>query len=281
MVGYGLRNGEVTPKINEEVSIVEGIASWCSALSGKAPLRHGLRQIAESLDCHAIAMTRLRKDSSESITSVLVDVGCVNGRGAKLTKSFVKAVMGSYTCKAKSGTLWFASMLDRNIDPSLTEYQRVSGSKELVIIPLNDSERHVDLLELHFADKLDTDHLALLNMTVGTLVKTWSGRANGLFADAVLSKMPSPNALNTSLPILHIQNPARLSRCEYRVCLLISYGLQSEVIQEQLQISASTLRSHLRNIYAKTDCASIAELTYALLAKSETTSQMPESRITA
>lgn len=277
----GMRGATVAPRVNEVVTIVEAIASWCDALAGNKPLRFGLRQIAVCLDCPAIAMTRMRSDGSESTSSVFVDVRSGDRSGVKLTRSFANAVMGAYACKAKTGTLWFASMLDGNVPPSLTEYQRVSGSKELVIIPLCASERHFDFLELHFAEKLDTSHLGLLNMTVDTLVKTWARRSNGLFADAALSYAPSRDTVDTSLPLLHLQNPARLSGCEYRVCLLISHGLQNTAIQEELHISASTLRSHLRSIYAKTDCASLAELTYALLAKPDISSRFSEAKYMA
>lgn len=71
---------------------------------------------------------------------------------------------------------------------------------------------------------------------------------------------------NSDVPyFLSHRNPAKLSRSEYRVCLLLSRGLSLKAVRQELGISNSTLRTHLRNIYAKSGVSSLAELTYHLL----------------
>ncbi|MDH5797990.1 MAG: helix-turn-helix transcriptional regulator, partial [Paracoccaceae bacterium] len=65
--------------------------------------------------------------------------------------------------------------------------------------------------------------------------------------------------------ILDISNPAGLSRAEFGVCLLIRKGFTSSRISEELNVAKSTVKSHLRNIYSKTDTAGQVDLMYRLL----------------
>ena len=68
--------------------------------------------------------------------------------------------------------------------------------------------------------------------------------------------------------ILSMDNPAGLSRMEYRVCVLLSDGVALERIHQELAISRSTLRTHLRNVCAKTEFKKLDEL-LAVLAPTE------------
>lgn len=65
--------------------------------------------------------------------------------------------------------------------------------------------------------------------------------------------------------ILSAENPARLSRAEYRVCLKLSRGRTLESVQFELGVTRATVRTHLRNIYAKTNTTSQPELISRLL----------------
>jgi DNA-binding CsgD family transcriptional regulator len=64
-----------------------------------------------------------------------------------------------------------------------------------------------------------------------------------------------------------MDNPAKLSRAEYRVCILLAKGLSNERLLAELDVSYSTLRTHLRSIYAKTETSSRSELLYHLISK--------------
>ncbi len=52
--------------------------------------------------------------------------------------------------------------------------------------------------------------------------------------------------------ILGFQNPARLSRAEFRVCMLIAEGAGNAEICAALSLSESTVRAHVRTICIKT-----------------------------
>jgi DNA-binding CsgD family transcriptional regulator len=249
----------------QEATIVDAIANWCDCMSGNKPLRNGLRLLAECLGAKAAVLSRVRKDGGHAANTVIFDGTGGAKYGPKLDRSFAEVVLGRYFDKSKSGTLWFSSMLDGSVDPALKSFQRQRCLWETVILPLCTTDRHVDFIELHFTDRLDSDRLGLLNMAASTLVRTWGRRSNGLFVDAALSKTHQTPSVPRDAALLNLTNPAGLSRCEYRVCLLLSNGLNNHAIQEEISITASTLRTHLRHIYAKTECASLAELTFKLL----------------
>ena len=83
--------------------------------------------------------------------------------------------------------------------------------------------------------------------------------------EILLNRRPQKPELSPSAELLGDANPARLSRAEFRVCLMLSRGLSLKVVREQLGIGESTLRTHLRSIYAKTNTENQAELLYRLL----------------
>ena len=62
------------------------------------------------------------------------------------------------------------------------------------------------------------------------------------------------------MKILDPENPQRLSRSEFRVCLMLSTGLQVDGISQKLGLTRPTVRTHLRAILAKTGLTSVADL---------------------
>ena len=59
-------------------------------------------------------------------------------------------------------------------------------------------------------------------------------------------------------------NPARLTRSEFRLCMLVQEGGLPDKVADVLQISKSTFRSHLRSIYSKTGVTGHVELVHLL-----------------
>jgi hypothetical protein len=83
-------------------------------------------------------------------------------------------------------------------------------------------------LEMHFSAHRGTGQHALINMCAPTLADTWSRRKPGLMTELILKRnRPNPTAL-AEVPILGADNPAGLSRAEFRVCLLLSAGLSDQ-----------------------------------------------------
>lgn len=254
----------------DEIQLIEAIAFWCECLQGKLTLRQGLQMMAESLGSDAVALTRLGRDFGTMGRSIIVDPR-TRGNQDRLARSFAASVLGKYVSQPKPATIWYSSMGDGDGDPVLAAFQRRRGFAELVVIPLTVEEKAVDFLELHFAERLDADRVAKLNTALSTLCRTWARRAPGLFTENIMRPAPAAIPDLDGSVLLGMTNPARLSRAEYRVCVLLSRGLSTKAIQSELAISASTLRTHLRNTYAKTGTQRQVELTVRLL----TSRQMP------
>ncbi len=157
-------------------------------------------------------------------------------------------------------------MLGRDPSSTLSGIQRARGWNEIAIIPLLQTAKHLDVLEFHFASNSSNRHQLLLNMLAGTLSDTWQRRRPGLLTEAMLARAAKEEeSSNALIPLLSAENPSRLSRAEFRVCLLLSQGLSNEKVVEELEISLATLRTHLRNIYAKTGALGHSDLLYKLL----------------
>jgi DNA-binding CsgD family transcriptional regulator len=157
-------------------------------------------------------------------------------------------------------------MLGSDPNSTLSEIQRARGWNEIAIVPLLRTAKHLDVLEFHFRTDTGNRHQLLLNMLAGTLSDTWQRRRPGLLTEAMLARAAKEDdAKNALVPLLSAENPARLSRAEFRVCLLLSQGLSNEKVVDELEISLATLRTHLRNIYAKTGALGHSDLLYKLL----------------
>jgi DNA-binding NarL/FixJ family response regulator len=100
------------------------------------------------------------------------------------------------------------------------------------------------------------------------MARTWANRQVGLVTRMVVNHRaaaePAP-ARPVPAMILSPSNPARLSRAEFRVCLLLSRGLSVTGVSDELAVSEATVRSHLRSIFSKTETSGLAELVFALL----------------
>nr|WP_254604221.1 helix-turn-helix transcriptional regulator [Leisingera sp. ANG59] len=173
--------------------------------------------------------------------------------------------MGSYLDKAKPGAIWYKSMSDEAADPVLDRFHNSRKLVELAVIPLSSGKQHADFLELHFPTRPGAVQQALLNIISGTLVRTWTNRSPGLYAEACLKERRATRDAGVQAHLLSMDNPAQLSRAEYRVCVLLSKGQTAKRVQADLGISKSTLRTHLRNIYAKTQTGNMSELVYQLV----------------
>ena len=245
-----------------EIAAIGAIANWCESLHGKRPLARALKGLAESLGAEAAALARVSRAERGETRAVTFDAA--PGR-LPLERSFARALLGSYFDKARPGTAWFRSVLDEDVDPGLQQFQSRRRLGDLVVIPLDSGNRTIDFLELHFPARQSAHRHALICFLADTLARTWQNRAEGQYTEALLRVDAARQMTRPGVPVLSVQNPARLSRAEYRLCLLLSQGRSAQEARAELDISESTLRSHLRNIYAKTETHGQNELIYLLL----------------
>lgn len=254
----------------EMVALVEGISSWALALQGQVPLRRGLLALAEAFGAEAIALARVGRQPGAVPRALVVDRRAGEARVPPVERSFAAALLGPYLARPRVGTAWYSSLVDAKADPALAGLQARRQLAELVVAVIGVEEKAVHFLELHFPHRLSAESHGLLTALTGTLVTMWAGRATGCFPEALLAGPPGRPEPQAAGPILSLGNPAQLSRAEFRVCTLLAAGLSTKRVREELGISQSTLRSHLRQIYAKTGTGNLADLLYRLLAPAET-----------
>jgi len=260
-----MRSAMPTRQSAGEAGMIGAVAQWCECLHGHAPMRKALRKLADGIAAEAVVLTRLPRDDAAQPKVVVHDVEAGRKDVRGLDRSFARSVLGAYVGKSKPGTIWLSSYMLDDADPALETFQRRRSLTELAVIPLASDEKSVDVLEIHYREGLGAAEHAVLNMVASTLASTWSNRKPGSFVESFLSRSPVRQAAAAAGPILGTSNPARLSRAEFRVCLMLSKGLTARRVREELGICRSTLRTHLRNIYHKTETENFAELVYQLI----------------
>ncbi len=247
-----------------EYGMIGAIAGWCEALHGKSALGRGLQLIGTGAEAEAVSIARYTLSGGADGRPLIWDRAAAEVRGGRLHRGFARSLLGNYFGSARPGSLWFRSMLD-DVAPVLRDFQAARSMRELVVIPLESGPRFVDTIELHFTEKLRPFQQHLLNNLAPVLSMTWKNRAQGLFNEEVLRRSEQQRATPGDTPILSVANPARLSRAEYRVGLMLSRGLSIEEVRSALSIQDSTLRTHLSNLYAKTRATNMSELVYLLV----------------
>jgi DNA-binding CsgD family transcriptional regulator len=248
-----------------EIGMIGAIAQWCECLQGRAPLEKAIEMLAQSAGVEAIALTRAARDHDGEVNSLFFDYPGKGERADPLDRSYAKNVLGAYFRQPKPGSVWFKTLTEIEADPRLERFHRRRHLTELAVIPLSVEEKATMFLELHFSVHRGSGQHALINMCAPTLAETWSRRKAGLMTELILKRnRPNPTPVAIA-PILSADNPAGLSRAEFRVCMLLSAGLSTKRVRAQLGISESTLRTHLRSVYAKTETCNQSELLFLLL----------------
>jgi DNA-binding CsgD family transcriptional regulator len=245
--------------------MIGAIARWCDALHAQASIYDALSEMADSIGAEAIILSRLSTSPDQKPSIIAYDKHFTDSSPNKVKQSYVRSVLGNFIGSTKPGSIWVKSTIGLDPDPHLTEFHRRRRMHDLVVVPLCVSRTTSDFLEFHFLDHLSPRQHVLFNLIGSTFVQTWNNRSKGSFTNNVLRLQNQRRPKPSVAPILSMENPARLSRSEYRVCLLLSHGKSVENIETELGISTSTVRSHLRNIYAKTDTSNRAELMYRIL----------------
>lgn len=248
----------------DRLGLIDATASWCECLQGRQSLMAALQQLAEGLGARAACLARVSRGPGNTARTVIYNASAWHRPTEKVTRSFAACVLGRYVGHPRPASVWLSSMVEDGSDPALAVFQKRARLAEAAVVTLTVDSKWVDFLEIHFAQALDSRTVSLLNMVAGTLSRTWANRSAGLFSDAVLTSRTGAK-LGFQEPLLNTSNPARLSRAEFRVCLLLSRGLNTAAVCGELGISPSTLKAHLRSIFAKTETASLAELLFQLL----------------
>lgn len=251
-------------------SIIEATADWCDALQGGMSLRDALESLVVGLGAEAGMLVR-----TDAAVGRAVAVATVDRRQATsscpLAVSYADGCFGAPFQRPRPASLWLVSAMAGETDEAgrapLEAWQAARGLSECAVLVLECGPRHRDHIELHFAGQIGGVVEAALAAMLPTMVRTWSQRPVGLVARMAPNRRLAARAPEAPAdrPLLDISNPARLSRAEFRVCLLLSQGLSVAGVSADLGLSSATVRTHLRNIYAKTGASGLNDLMLRLL----------------
>lgn len=279
MDARGDRDHPIGANLGRDLKVLDGIASWCGAVHGSMPLSEALGTIAQSLDSVAAAVTRDARGEGRGRLVAEYDARAADREATLIQRGFAEDILGEYYNRLQAGAVWFLSdHIDGESKPQssgLAHWRLSRGIVDIAVVALETAGVQNDYLELHFSEPLTNGAKSEIETLMPTLVRAWSGRKTGLVTRAQMDERmiraraaAAAGKIKASEPILGMSNPARLSRAEFRVCLLLSRGLSVKAVTEELGLSESTIRSHLRSIYSKTETSGLAELLYRILAAS-------------
>ncbi len=139
------------------------------------------------------------------------------------------------------------------LSPVLTDWIAHRKISDILFLCLDHQAGEIDFLELHFGQNPEPGYKEAIEQIAPQLSETFQSRRAGLVTEA-LSRQTVATIRKTSIevPILSTENPAGLTRAEWRVCVLVSRGISSQGIGAELGIGPATVRTHLKHIYSKT-----------------------------
>lgn len=263
-------------------SIIHAIVTWSEALNGKISLQEALVDLATGLGAEVATIVRTQLSDQKPVRIAACDLAKDAAGRRPLRRSFADAFFGAPILHARAASMWVASahLDDATGDPSLQEWQAARRLKEFLVLIMAAGPNTRDHIELHFRDPLAPEAEALLQAMLPDMARVWSSRKVGLITRTMLNHRSNDQwefRHATRVRILGSDNPLRLSRAEFRVCLLLSQGLVIQAVVRELGLSEPTIRTHLRNIYAKVSCGSLAELVFQLM-ESNTRQDSPSVR---
>lgn len=258
-----------------DLKVLDGIASWCGGLHGSMALNEALGALANGFGAAAAAISRNRESEDRSRIAAIFDENS-DAEAPELRRAFSHDVLGSYYAQAEVGSVWF--LHERKDDPDWVESQtlnnwcQVREIEEIIVVSLSRVHQQRDFVEFHMGKALGRSDILEFKAIAPTIVRSWAGRKPGLVTQSQMDDRmvrarasAKANKMKWNAPILGMSNPAKLSRAEFRVCLLLSRGLSVQGIMEELRLTESTIRSHLRSIYSKTETSGHSELFYRIL----------------
>ena len=137
-------------------------------------------------------------------------------------------------------------------------------------ICLSRNSREADYLELYFRENPGTGWEGEVGSSAAALARIYELRRPGLVTAALArERARSERHLPDDFLILAAENVAGLTRTEWKVCVLVSRGLVAKSVAAEIGVSTTTVRTHLRNIYAKTGFQGYHQLAHRLVSPEE------------
>lgn len=244
------------------------VADWMQALNGKGDLADVLERLMRLVKADAALIARV-----SIVDSTIKYVARCDLQSGKVwptpPRSFAKTLFGDWLPTARKGSIWKLS------DVASCDYARgpIDADEihrpvvEILACPLEKRNGDTDILELQYRHKPAQHDIDFVTMLIGTLSSCWHRRVSGIILKT-LTLRRNITCINAAehrdVPILDIENPAQLSRSEFRVCTLLKDGMTVNVIANALSIAPATVRAHLSSVFSKTGTCNQVELLHQL-----------------
>lgn len=253
---------------------MDALLKFVSWSQGKTPLQPALEGLALYFGAEVVCLSR-RERANDSMRHVLaVDIASETGF-PNLLNGFAKDVLGETLDKLKPGTAVSVSEVHPEAmvqNAELARWSRKRRINEIVVFCIGSRQGTREIIEFHFSKSapylsdVDAAHCAEM------LAKVFKGRREGLVEQLILGralKRKKHMRRNFGNAILSPENPAKLTRAEWRLCVLVANGMSREGAAKALSVTPNTIRSHLRNIYSKTERETYHELALHLTSVKE------------
>jgi DNA-binding CsgD family transcriptional regulator len=247
--------------------------SWTECLQGEGAFRDCLAELSGIFDARIVRVLRICERSGRQRTIASLDRGAPQGE-RPLTLSLGPVLFAAARAPVRLGTVWTLNELDGAPRDILGEralrWMGDRGIRQVAAIPLDRTDIELDAIELYFSKPLPDDLRANLEIVAATAMHAWRRRRKGRIArllratPAIAERMAQP-LMPAAISPLSSSNPFNLTAAEMRICGLLQGGHSSASVMGNLQISEPTLRTHLRNIYAKTGTRGQVDLVRVLL----------------
>lgn len=246
---------------------------WSQSLCGEGDFDDALDALAHFFGATTILLYRTGPDGRRR-TIAGRDPGAALG-ARPLTHPLGTALLPASPMAARRASVWMLSELDPAVRPRLDSRNRDwMAARDVVdaaVIPLDLRSGEIDLLEFYLRESVTPDQLAILEIIAESAADVWHRRRDGVIERRLASALSlehrrsghgaaRPHPMSPS-------NPCGLTAAETRICALIREGCTTAEITRQAGISEATVRSHLKNIYAKVQVTGKVGLVHALLSE--------------
>ena len=253
---------------------------WTECLHGNGSLRETLLQFCDLALAEVVHLHRVNTASGGQRSIATVDLRASDG-ARPLIRAHGLALAGHTLSRAKPGTLWSMQELDRDaanqLEPRVLAWMEERKLREAMLVPLSSAGDATDVLEFYLSTPLDWSRRKALETLTFAAAEAWGRRPEGRIA-RILRAAPAINEnLSMARPTGHPlseSNPLGLTAAELRICGMMQRGTDLTEASKSLGIADSTLRSHLRSIFAKAGVAGQVGLVRILLEPESARSSM-------
>lgn len=243
--------------------IADFLTRWTECLHGAGDLRANLALFADLTGARLVSLTRFDPKTGRQRMITCFDLDAEGGK-RPLIKAMAPFILNGHAIYARPGTIWTLSEKDSGPHPELDHrsqaWMRERGFSEVVVILLGRNDTEIDAIEFYRSSPITYADDPTFQWLVASVAEVWGRRRKGRIArllrsvPAISDRLGQPDPTTQGDP-LSPENPFKLTAAESRLCVLIQAGLTFKQISAETGVAESTVRTHLRSIYAKTGAA--------------------------